>query len=577
MLSLLLGYIGFTRYTLAMGHARAPLDNFYLALQLFTLESGAVPGPLPPELQVARLLAPTALAYTAVKALLVVFHEQLQLFRVRFLKDHVIVCGLGRRGALLVRSFRDHNYPVVGIEEDSINGLIGQCRNAGAVVLKGDAVDRQLLRLAGAGKASYLIAVCGDDGTNAEVAVHARELVKDRRGSGLTCFVNISDLDLIHLLREREISTQKADAFRIEFFNAYDSGARALLSAHPPFGAGAQSHVLVVGLTRAGTSLVVRMARLWHTLYGQSGERLMLTVVDPAAGEKIGALRLRYPQLNRVCNLEAVSMDSQSPEFQGATFLNEAGGSRAVTAAYVCLGEDARGLSAALALRQHLRGRGVPIVVTTRHEAGLGALLRGEDGSGESFDFLYGFGLLDRACSPDLLLGGTYEILARVTHEAWLQEQRRRGETIRTNALMVPWEELPEDYKNSNRAQANHIGVKLEAVGCAIAPLDDWDAALFEFTSEEVELMAEMEHGRWAEDRRAAGWRYGPVRDNEKKIHPDLIPWTAPSEQSKAPSEQSKALSEKSKELDRVAVRGMPAFLAQAGFAIYRVRPAAGS
>lgn len=555
VLALVLGHVGFTAYFRALGEARSALDVLYLSLQLFTLESGGVHGSVPVQLEVARLLSPAVLGYAAVKALLVIFRDQLQLYRVRFFKDHVVVCGLGLKGAMVVKLFADNGYRVIGIEEDTLTGQIEQCRSYGATVLLGDAADATLLKCARIGTARYVFAVCPEDGTNAEIAIHARRFVRDRRGAGLTCFMHLSNLDLIGLLREREIVTQKADAFRLELFNVYDSGARALLSAHPSFSEEMDSHVLVIGTTRAATGLIVRMAKLWHVLYGKSGNRLHLTVVDSLADERIKALCLRYPPLGRACDIKTYSVDSESAAFMEEDFLGGTTSRRPVTAVYVCVGSDTKGLAAALGLRQRLQERDVPIVVTTRHETGLGALLRGEDGSGERFGLLHGFGLLDHACSPELLLEGTHEILARATHEEYLRERHRQGITVTDDPALRPWEELDEKLKNSSRRYADHIGVKLKAVGGVIAPLDDWDATLFEPTPVEIERLAEMEHERWVRERLDEGWTPG-ARDVVKKKSPYLVPWAE--------------LSQDIQEYDRALVRELPAFLARAGFMIQR-------
>ena len=61
-----LGVVGFTGFFAALGEPRSFWDVLYLTLQLFILESGSVSGPVPWELEVARLLAPTVAAYTAV-------------------------------------------------------------------------------------------------------------------------------------------------------------------------------------------------------------------------------------------------------------------------------------------------------------------------------------------------------------------------------------------------------------------------------------------------------------------------------------------------------------------------------
>ncbi len=83
------------------------------------------------------------------------------------------------------------------------------------------------------------------------------------------------------------------------------------------------------------------------------------------------------------------------------------------------------------------------------------------------------------------------------------------------------------------------------------------EAISYEFTPEEVELLAEMEHERWVLEREADGWTYGETRDVDAKISPHLRPWDE--------------LTEEVKEYDRETVRGIPEFLAKAGFEVHRM------
>jgi len=85
--------------------------------------------------------------------------------------------------------------------------------------------------------------------------------------------------------------------------------------------------------------------------------------------------------------------------------------------------------------------------------------------------------------------------------------------------------------------------------------LKDWDAELLEFTPLEVNQMAEMEHVRWMNEKINDGWKYGPVRNDEKKIHPSLIPWDE--------------LPENDKEINRNFVRKLPHILARVDLEIY--------
>lgn len=54
-------------------------------------------------------------------------------------------------------------------------------------------------------------------------------LKRRNKGKVLTCFVHITEPQFCNLLVEHELVTEESDAFRLEFFNIYDRGARALL------------------------------------------------------------------------------------------------------------------------------------------------------------------------------------------------------------------------------------------------------------------------------------------------------------------------------------------------------------
>ena len=164
--AVILGFVGFQRHFDALGDTPSVWDVLYRDLQLFVLEWGSVARPVPWELQVARFLAPAVTAAAAVGALLAIFHEEIEMLRIRRMVGHVIVCGLGRNGLPLVRSLRQRGHRVVVMERDSTNEYVRVCRDIGAPVLIGDARDRELLHKAGLQRARHLIAVCGTDGLN---------------------------------------------------------------------------------------------------------------------------------------------------------------------------------------------------------------------------------------------------------------------------------------------------------------------------------------------------------------------------------------------------------------------------
>ena len=78
------------------------------------------------------------------------------------------------------------------------------------------------------------------------------------------------------------------------------------------------------------------------------------------------------------------------------------------------------------------------------------------------------------------------------------------------------WRELTEDHKESNRWQADHLSVKLRAIGYPVNGLE----ALDRVENDELllERLSELEHRRWAAALLVDGWRYGE-RDDIKKTH----------------------------------------------------------
>ena len=561
VLVIALGYVGFVKHFAAVGQTRSFWNTLYPTLQLFALEFNIVPLPGNWELQAARFLAPLMALYTVVQAAASIFQEQIQLIRMRFLKDHIVICGLGRKGFLLCQAFRKRGERVVVIEQDASNDFLERCRQEGAMVLLGNATDSGLLRQARIWRAKNVISVCGSDGANAEISVNTHKLASSRKGKALSCLVHIFDPQLYNLLRECEMATGEIDAFRLEFFNVFESGSRVLLQEYPPFSTAREvhnlrPHIIVVGAGRLGESIIVNAARIWWDTHLNESGRLRITLIDRQAITKKESLCLRYPQLEEACELITEEININLPVFEKAAFLFDDKGNAAVSIVYVCLDDDSQALRAALALHNQLRTIEVPIVVRMTHEAGLATLLQDRGTSHDGFANLRPFGLLDRTCTPGLITGCTYEILARGIHEQYVANERQKGSTPETNPSMVSWEELPELLKESNRNQVEHIRVKLEAIGCNIAITNAWEVPAFKFSPEEVELLAKMEHERFVKERIKQGFIYAATKDIGEKTSPTLVSW--------------EELPEAEKDKDRDSVRQLSELLAKARFQIYR-------
>lgn len=143
--------------------------------------------------------------------------------------------------------------------------------------------------------------------------------------------------------------------------------------------------------------------------------------------------------------------------------------------------------------------------------------------------------------------------MAMQLHARYLTQNQKQ---IRPETLK-PWDLLPETYREANRAQAAYSIQILRQAGFEVRHVTNRPIVFPEFTPDEVDLMAELEHGRWNAERLRSGWRHG-ARDDAKRLHNCIVAWTDP------------ALTEKIKDFDREAVRLFPEVLARAGLEVYR-------
>jgi hypothetical protein len=554
---LVLGTIGFEQYKVVN---YGFLDSLYRAITLFAF-GGAVAPPVPPTLQIARVVAPVLTGYAAIGTILVLSREQARVLAIRlFVRRHVVVAGLGASGTRLALSLVDHE-PVVAIEMASANAHLPTARVRGVRTLIGEATDELQLRRAGIDHARALVISCGQDSTNVDVAAAAAAQLHRRR-SPLTIFVHLSDLDLWRSLAvEGATFGPGGRGLRLEYFNIMATGAQLLLERDSPFPARAEHrpltpHVLIVGLEGVGEQLVLQIARTWASRSPSSGDELRITLAGPTANADLELLRERYPSLDAYGTLGARHGAIESASFQAGTAMLGDDGRCDVTKAFVCLADEGDALIAALALHTRPDAAGVSVTVALPDEhAGVGIMLASEHGR---FAHIEPFGVLGRATSAQLLLRGSNELFARAQHAQWLRAQQAKGITAQDKPTMRPWEQLDESQREVNRRFADDIHRKLELANCMLVPmpLRDPVAPPFAFTAEELDRLAQEEHLRWVDDKLANGWRFGAQRDDSRKIHDQIKPWSE--------------LDEENRQWDRDAVLELPQTLELAGFRIQR-------
>jgi hypothetical protein len=329
--------------------------------------------------------------------------------------------------------------------------------------------------------------------------------------------------------------------------------ARALNLAHPPFliareRGQARIHALIVGFGQTGQAIardLVVNCRTSHL------ELPRLTVIDPMAEALEGVLRVRAPELDACAEHRFVAgeIGGRAVRPEPAAIAGALADGGTLTAAYVCLADDAATLSAASMLQSLLRALDMaapPIFVRLRKSGAIGA--GRVDATG--LDALTPFGALEAVLAASDFLSDAPDAAPRAFHEAYRASLAPERRDDPANASAQPWERLAETYRQANRDAVAHIPAKLASAGvdpaswlaaAGLPRLASCDALTGD--PARLEALAELEHERWNAQRRMDGWRAAPEggRDNAKRRHPALKPWDQ--------------LSEELKDFDRLIVR----------------------
>jgi hypothetical protein len=133
----------------------------------------------------------------------------------------------------------------------------------------------------------------------------------------------------------------------------------------------------------------------------------------------------------------------------------------------------------------------------------------------------------------------------------------------KTHPSLIRFEDLSQEEKARNEHMVNITLEAIYALGFEITLRQkhsisekghsDISSELLQL----IEFLAENAHDIWAQKKIDEGWKFGTSRDNEKKLHPNLIPFCD--------------LNEADKEYDREATRSIIARLSEHNYVISKV------
>jgi hypothetical protein len=557
ILAFLLGLIGFVRVD-----SKLPVTtNAYMAVQLFTLESGANVTEPPPELEVARWLAPASTLGGLFAAGLLAYQKLRLAIEAKLRPAKTIFLGLNAASQALANQIladAQGSCPLHIVVPETDSPAAASLRRAGALLIPADPTEPDSLASLQLEHVSKVVCSCGNDRDSIASALTLEHLLRSRRlNRRLDVSVQVNDPATRDVLqRNGVVDLFQGNAARFTILNPLRNQARMLFQRYPlEFHEGDAGVIMgedvslfFPELDDLAVACLVQAARIAHF---RSGQQLRVVVASATARRDVGKLRMFYPGIDSCVRLEVVEIGQN--EFVPYCISRIREGAEA-SRANIFLGSccDEEGFAAALLFRERLLcspGKSrvlVAISVDGVHRQMLKQRIN-LSGITSSFGFVP---TLEECSSVDIVFNQSLDRVARFIHQTWFDEEAARRKNINAvgneKPAFRPWEELDEAYRDNNRFAADHLGVKIRAAG--LCPDDPeleskWDD-LAPATSEEI---SHMEHNRWAAQLYLAGWTFSPSRDDTKRLHPNLVGYSE--------------LDEPTREYDRQQVRNAAAYL----------------
>ena len=550
----ILGWIGY--YKMYHDDGWTVFDITYVTMRLFLINVNEYGVPIPWELEAGRFILPLVSSYAVVLIVLKLFSEKIKYMKIRLWKNHVIICGLGDKGYLLAKDMRKKSRVVV-IDRDPNNLKIDSCIEKGITVIHGDATQSSTLKKAGILNAKYIFAITGSDVTNTEITLKQEKITKSSGKKGrCICYTHLKNRKFCDLIEKNYKRTMDRREMAVKFFNIFEFSSRILFDRYPPdqyqlTEEGRPNHILVFGFDNLGESVVLQALKIGHY---PDGRELLITVVDENIQKKEGSFRDRYPEIKNIDNITIKFVDIKVDE---SGFFNIDSVYPVIktkpSIVYICYEDDVNNITTAFQLNDKAIISDIPVVINILEKVDLASIMKRDMNNTEINTRFIIFNTIRDVCSERIIVGNELDMMARLIHEEYLAKRKKEGTLDRKKPSHLEWENLPEVFKEANRQQADHIDVKLRALGY-VRKKDVSPGAVRSFSKKELEILGKMEHYRWNAEKYLNDWVLG--EDREKLQSPYLVSW--------------EELSEDIREYDREAAKTIPSILKSGGFGIYR-------
>ncbi|MDY0103317.1 MAG: NAD-binding protein [Lentimicrobium sp.] len=536
LLSTIGGTYGWIQYYAQTGDTIPAISAFYKSLQLFVFNVDLSRPSLPWLLEITRFFSPMLLATAIIRQLISATSKHMDVLKITLCyRDHYIVCGLGAVGYKIAEDCRKMGAKVVVIEKYIENPRIGDLLKENAIVLHGDATDKNILKKAGLNKAAALFAVTENDSVNLQIYLQCEECVNkttnhNRKRTAdtdpLRILVHVAESSTINLVYEGEACKQtnlkeEVGPRRIFMkpFNINQIASSQALLDYPPDEYypvhnidEEPIHILLIGLGNIGENLLINFARTAHyfcnipekTDQESISRKNTVHIVDSNAKERLNEIRALYPGLDKVVNCVVHSSPTLSLHLKD---LSDLVARHSIRMAYLCLENDIERFTITHILQQYQLRSKLQVVnlIPTRVSTGMNTLTETvfEKAKQLQENFVQ-YNIIEKTCKKDILINESLDKIALHIHGIF----ENNNQSIDLAKATRDWALMPENfYKQSSRFSAEHLQVKLRALSSSNQKITgEQIKEILAGNAELFENLEHIEHIRFVAERLLAGW-----------------------------------------------------------------------
>ena len=523
---IILSWIGLSKFYPTSDTLRYLPDRLFRIIKIVfggdPIGSALEPEEMPWELIVAKVFTTIILLYGGFKIIQKIFSEQYTLLRASFRKNHYIVVGVSGKGRYLLHNLKaEKGQRGIAIERNHDHPNLPSVRKQGHTVIIGNAEEGRTLLEAGIKRASHLMIFLENEQTVIEI-IETVQRIYQKSGcqNPLKCYAHLRNPRLIDLARKSGMQLTNG-GIDLHFFNLHKMVARhfftRVLQDFSASGTPLQSvkQLVILGFGDFAKALLLQAMRVFHVSTENS---VKIDVYSEHYKHDRVLFTEHYPKANHIFPVEFHDFNGTFSPLIEQQALSQL---ETQTLFIIIHDDDHTNLNLALELLSNTSRLSFPIYTLNVAGKGLRSLIKN---TAETARINF-FGGAEETSTLEIITREKQDALARAIHDDY---QRKIGNvSSESERYTSDWPYLSEDAKDANRAQADHIPVKLALTHKLVNGVPGQN---IQFTASEVEELAIIEHNRWMAHRYLNGWDFGETRDDALRLHPSLVPWEELSE-----------------------------------------------